>query len=77
MVVDFQGRSGPLKKRHRARVNLTSAVFGQAGLQSTFGCGGVREGGRKVFGLWDLCFVGGGFKYFFNFHPDPWGNVPN
>ncbi len=23
-----------------------------------------------------LIFLGGGFKYFWNFHPDPWGNDP-
>ena len=28
------------------------------------------------FGSPDTLLLGGGFKYFFYFHPDPWGNDP-
>ena len=38
------GGLGPEKKKAPGRVLSNIANFGKAGLQSTFGCGGVREG---------------------------------
>ena len=56
MVVDFQGRSGPTKKKAPGTVNLTWPFLGKQVSRARLGAEEYEKAARKVIGLWDLIF---------------------